>query len=315
MITVAGSIIADIFARTVHQLPEPGTVGIVDEIGFHLGGSVSNTGAVLARLDVPVSVVGRVGNDALGRLVRKEVSRWAAKTTLEADLELPTSSVVAHILPGGERSFLYALGACKAFTAAEIDLDLEVRDGSRLLHVGYALLLPALDGSPMAKLFSNAHERGLLVSLDVAYHPEARWDDLRELLPLVDIFCPNIQEASAMTGQSEPRRAAEALAALGVRKFVAVKSGDLGAYALPIGEQGQQLFPFAVKVVDSTGAGDAFIAGLLAAWYRGFDWHRSAVIANAVGALAVTRSGASEGIDTWEQATDLVRTAAVHTFL
>ena len=314
MITVAGSIIADIFTRTVHRLPKPGTVEIIDEIGFHLGGSVSNTGAVLARLEVPVSVVGRIGNDALGRLVREEVSRWATKITLEADPQLPTPSVVAHILPDGERSFLYALGACQAFAAADIDLEKEVRNGSRLLHVGYALLLPALDGLPMAELFRDAHQRGLLVSLDVAYHPEARWDDLRKLLPLVDIFCPNIQEAFAITGESEPRQAAEALVALGVRKFVAVKSGDFGAYALPVGEQGRQLPPFSVEVVDSTGAGDAFIAGLLAAWYRGYDWHTGAVVANAVGALAVTRPGASEGIDTWEQAMRLARTADVHPF-
>ena len=91
-------------------------------------------------------------------------------------------------MPDGERSFLYALGACQAFAAADIDLEKEVRNGSRLLHVGYALLLPALDGLPMVELFGDAHQRGLLVSLDVAYHPEARWDDLRKLLPLVDIF-------------------------------------------------------------------------------------------------------------------------------
>lgn len=54
----------------------------------------------------------------------------------------------------------------------------------------------------------------------------------------------------------------------------------------------------------------------LDSWYRGFDWHLSVVIANVVSALVVIRSGVSEGegIDTWEQATDLVRAAAVHMF-
>jgi sugar/nucleoside kinase (ribokinase family) len=72
----------------------------------------------------------------------------------------------------------------------------------------HALLLPQLDGAPMLQVFQQAQELGFLVSLDVAYYPGPDWRTLRELLPFLDVFCPNIREAEAITGQSQPEAAA-----------------------------------------------------------------------------------------------------------
>ena len=106
MITVAGSIIADFFVRTLRDEPLRGSLTMVDELGFHLGGAAANTGAVLARLGVPVSVVGRIGDDPLGVLVRQQLELWAADVILTVDKEKPTTSVVGHVFENGERSFL-----------------------------------------------------------------------------------------------------------------------------------------------------------------------------------------------------------------
>ena len=123
------------------------------------------------------------------------------------------------------------------------------------------------------------------------------WKKLRELLPFVDVFCPNSQEAEAITGESRPEAAAEVLLENGVRQFVAIKNGERGAYARPAKGEGIFYPAHDIEVVDSTGAGDAYIAGVLAAWHRGLDWYEAARIADAAGALAVTKQGAAEGVN------------------
>lgn len=308
MITVAGSCIADFFVRTVRRAPHAESLELVEHVGFHTGGSVSNTGGVLARLGVPVSVVTRLGDDPIGDLMATQLSRWATRQTLVRDPVRPTSASVAHVFANGDRGFLVAAGACDGLEAADLDLAAEARAGSRAFHLGYALLLPGLDGLPMARLFQRAGELGLLTSLDMAYFPGPDWSRVRPLLPFVDVFCPNRREATAVTGETDPEASAAALLAAGVRQFVAIKDGENGAFLRPAsgnGETGRWVAPHRVPAVDGTGAGDAFVAGLLAAWHRGLDWFSAGRIANAAGALATTRHGAAEGVDSWEQTVDL----------
>jgi sugar/nucleoside kinase (ribokinase family) len=302
MITVAGTVIGDIFVRKLDREPARGSLTVVDQVGFHLGGAAPNTGAVLSRLGVPVSVVGRIGSDPFGQLVRQEIEKWASNVTLAVDEVLQTTAVVGHIFADGERSFLYAGGASAAFCAADLDLKQECSRGSRALHVGYALLLPGLDGEPMRALFEEAQSLQLLVSLDVAYYPGPDWKKLVQLMPHVDVFCPNGREAEAITGEKNPEAAAARLLKDGVRQFVAVKLGEQGAYIRPADGPGEYIQAYHVRTIDSTGAGDAFIAGVLAAWHRKLDWRQAARIANAAGALATTKQGATEGLETWDQA-------------
>jgi len=302
MITVAGSVIADIFVRTLEREPVRGSLTLVDQVGFHLGGAAPNTGAVLSRLGVPVSVVGRIGSDPFGNLVRQEIEKWASSVTLAVDKVLQTTSCVGHVFADGERSFLYAGGAAAAFCTADLDLKRECSRGSRALHLGYAMLLPELDGEPMRALFEEAQALQMLVSLDVAYYPGPDWTKLAQLMPYVDVFCPNGREAEAITGEKDPATAATHLLKDGVRRFVAIKLGERGAYIQPAAGPGEYVQSHSVRTIDSTGAGDAFIAGVLAAWHRKLDWRDAGRIANAAGALATTKQGATEGIETWEQA-------------
>ena len=307
MIVVAGTIIADVFVRTLAGTVAPGTLTIVDEVGFHLGGAAPNTGAVLGRLDVPVSIVGRIGSDAFGSLVHQQIAAFATRQSLALAARQPTTSVVGQIFKNGERSFLYAAGASAEFCATDIDLEQEKALGARALHLGYALLLPALDGEPMLTLLRQANQLGLLVSLDVAYFPGPNWASIKPLLACVDVFCPNRNEAAAITGTNDPVEAADRLLTFGVRKFVAVKNGERGAYVRQAGQPGIFLDPYRVPVIDTTGAGDAFLAGLLAGWYHGLSWEEAGRVANATAALATTRQGATEGVDSWDQVMTLVK--------
>jgi sugar/nucleoside kinase (ribokinase family) len=225
MITVAGTVIADFFARILEDEPSRGSLMLIEEIGFHLGGATPNTRAVLARLGVPISVVRRIGNDPFWSLVRQQLEKWAHTVTLAIDLQRQTTSVLGHTFADGERSFLYSAGASAAFCA----LDLDLRHEQARIE-GLALGLRSL----AAATGRSAHAAGLLTGagarilglLDVGYYPGLDWRTLRDLLPFVDIFRPNTRGAEAITGESQPEVAAGTPLEHGVRQFVAIKGGE-----------------------------------------------------------------------------------------
>jgi sugar/nucleoside kinase (ribokinase family) len=137
--------------------------------------------------------------------------------------------------------------------------------------------------------------------LDVTYFPDNRWPDLMSLMPDLDMFCPSLTEASAITGRTSASGAAAALAEAGVQKFVAVTDGANGALVHIVGEGQEHIPALPVKVVDTTGAGDAFIAGVLAAWYRGYSWWVAAHMGALVASIAVTGSTRFENLRTFEE--------------
>jgi sugar/nucleoside kinase (ribokinase family) len=120
-------------------------------------------------------------------------------------------------------------------------------------------------------------------------------------MPEIDVFCPSLLEACAITGKSNAAEAAAALVAAGVRKFVAVTEGARGALIDIVGE-GQEFIPARrVKAIDSTGAGDAFIAGVLAAWYRDLPWWTAAKMGAYIASIAVTGSTRYENLRNFKE--------------
>lgn len=300
MIVVAGMISADILVEPVSEFPRRGTLEQVDRVDVKLGGCVGNTGAALAKLEVPVTAVSRLGTDAWTDIIRREVDRWAARYHLPAAAGERSPATIVFLHPDGTRSFLHAPGALRRFGSEDLPRQELLGPDVRAIHLGYALLMPMFDGEPMERTLREACEAGKLTSLDVAWYPGADWDRIACLLPYVDLFCPNYDEARAITGASDVAIMTDRLFAMGVRQVVAIKQGEHGAYvrtrdAVPI-----MIGPcHAGPVVDTTGAGDAFIAGMLAGWYRGLDWMVAARAATVAGGLSVLGSGAGAGLSDW----------------
>ena len=301
MITVAGTVVVDVPAHPVAEMPERGRLAAVDRIDVYVGGAVANTGMALARLGVPVGVVGCVGKDPLGRIVVEELSSWAQNLWIQEDENRSTSATLVLVHPDGERTFISTVGANAGLGEEHLPWEALVEAGTRAIHVGYALLLPGLDGAPMVRALQKARALGLLVSLDVTWLPAASWEDVFALLPHVDVFCPNLKEAEAITGTADAVKAANTLLSAGVGEVVAIKLGEEGCYVRPADGSGEHLPSRNVSAVDTTGAGDAFVAGMLAAWYKGHDWVTAGRVANAAGATATTELGAAEGVRDWEE--------------
>lgn len=297
-----GILVADAIARPVDRLPERGTLGLVDQVALRGGGCALNTATGLTRLGLQAAVVGKVGADALGDfLVGLLRERGIDASAVLRDPAAPTSATVALVDSRGERTFLHAPGANGTLHAGE--LDRHAVFAGRALHIAGALVLDALDGEPAAALLAEARARGLLTSLDTVFDPTGRWERVRPSLPHVDLFTPGLAEARALTGEETAEGAAARLREWGVRE-VAVTVGADGCYAASDDFAG--LVPAAsVHTVDGTGSGDAFAAGLLYAKLEGWPFERSVRFANAVGALATTAVGASEGLPTAAEAAAL----------
>lgn len=296
MISVAGTLVADLIIRPIRVWPGKSQNGNVDHIEVVSGGAVANTGMALARLGVPVSALAAVGGDNIGKVVKDSVHEWAARDAVSVMPSSRTTASVVAVSEDGDRCFLSAAGACDQFRLTPEQVENEIALGSRALHVGYAMILPSLDGEPLVKVMHRASQLGALTSLDVTYFDGRPWADLLKLMPEIDLFCPSLLEACAITGKSDASDAATALVEAGVRKFVAVTDGPRGALIHVVGE-GREFIPaYPVKVIDTTGAGDAFIAGVLAAWYRGVNWWTAAQTGALVASIAVTGSTRYENL-------------------
>src|SRR6476661_4699977 len=149
MISVAGTLVADLIIRPIRAWPGKSQNAIVDHIEILPGGAVANTGMALSRLGVPVSVYAAIGEDNIGRIVKDSVSRWATRDRLTVIPSGRTTASVVGVSQDGDRSFLSAAGACDEFELTFEQVESEIAMGSRALHVGYAMLMPRLDGQPL----------------------------------------------------------------------------------------------------------------------------------------------------------------------
>ncbi|WP_309570273.1 carbohydrate kinase family protein [Deinococcus sp.] len=308
----AGIVIADCVARPVRRPPEPGQLELVDEIGLYLGGSAVNTGSALTRLGVDVALVGRVGRDGFGDFLAAGARALGLDTRFLARTEAATSATLVHVEPGGERSFLHAVGANAHLRAADMPLEALAAEGARALHVAGFYVLPGLEPE-VPDLFARASGLGLLTSLDTVWDATDHWERIHAALDVTDVFCPGLGEAQRITGCMEPFDALDGLLALGVRRAAAVKMGPDGV--LLGSPDGVRLHVKAASVnaVDGTGAGDAFIGGFLASLLRGESLADAGRLGCAAGALCVSAMGATSGLGDLPTTRALADTLSVHT--
>ena len=290
-----GIIVADLVTKPVESLPEKGKLSLVKNIQLHTGGCATNTGFALAKLGLKVSILGKIGKDALGDFIFRQSQFIGTDTTgLIQDRKSNTSSTIVMVSKDGERSFLHSLGANAEFNLNDINFNLIKK--YKILHYAGGFLMPKLDGKPIASLLRKARSSGIVTSLDTAWDAKGSWMKLLEpTLAHLDIFLPSIEEARMITGKKTPESISSFLLKYGM-KIVGLKMGKKGCFLQKQGKPGIYLPAFSVKTLDTTGAGDAWVAGFLTGFIKGWDLKKIGRFANAVGALSTTSFGATEGI-------------------
>ena len=301
-----GILVADIVVPPIAKLPAAGELVSTDDFLVQPGGCAANTAIVLDRLGVSATVVGRVGDDLFGELVGEYLQARGVDTSHV--LRTPgygTSKTVVVPVAGDDRRFIHTFGANAALGAADIpDTALEEAEA---IYVGGYLVLPALRQSELADRFRLAREHGARIVLDVVVptgDERRTLDAVRGLLPLVDYFVPNEDEARALTGEAEPRLQAERIVAAGAPTVV-IKRGENGALV----RSGDEVFEVPappVEVLEPSGAGDAFAAGLVAGILEGWPLERSVRFASVMGASVCTALGCYAGAFTRDEADEFI---------
>lgn len=296
-----GILVADVFVPPLVRLPAAGELLATDDFLIQPGGCAANTAIALGRLGVPAAVCGCVGEDLLGDYVESDLRARGIDTSgIRRASGYPTSKTVIVPVVGEDRRFIHTFGANAALTARDIEPGaLEAAD---VVYVGGYLVLPSLREDELAARLSEARAHGARVVLDVAVPAgsELSLDAAGKLLPLADYFVPNADEARALTGESEPSGQAERLLERGAR-VVVVKLGERGAYVRSAHGAFEVPAP-PVEVVEPSGAGDAFAAGLVVGILEGWDLERTVRFASVLGGSACTALGCWGGVFTRPQA-------------
>ena len=291
-ITVVGSLNADLVVM-VRRFPGTGETVTGHDFSVYPGGKGANQAFAAGRLgggDVPVRMVGQVGQDAYGSWLKQSLGQVGVDVTrVRLDPEAPTGLAMITVDAAGQNQIVVVPGANGTFNPGALPASQQAIAGAAVLLLQLEIPLPTVQTA--ARI---GREGGAVVLLDPA--PARALPDA--LLRSIDYLTPNESELSVLTGgapQASLRRGeavtrARQLIARGLGQVV-VKMGRQGALLVTDGAEVLQP-AFAVEALDTTAAGDAFNAGFAFAVARGMDAIGALRFAAATAAVSVSRRGA-----------------------
>jgi sugar/nucleoside kinase (ribokinase family) len=249
-----------------------------------------------ARLGLRVAFVGVVGDDLFGGFMLEALQTRGVDTSHVIVDPGQKTGLTVILNRVDDRAMLTHLGAINALRADQIPD--ELLSQARHLHLASYFLQTRLQPD-VPDLFRRARTLGLSTSIDTNWDPDERWTGVHDLLPLVDVFLPNENEAMALTGAERVEAAAGRLAVQ--VKVVAVKMGAEGGLAIAGGER-YRAAALPVKVVDTVGAGDTFDAGFVYGYLQGWSLEKALKLAIACGSASVQQAGGLAGQPTLAEA-------------
>jgi len=291
---VFGNVTLDVICKTVDDVPRHESLSF-EQVAISPGGCGSNVAIGLSALGVSTALVASIGSDDSAMLVRRFWERFGLDQRFVRVVEgMPTGTSIGLVDSEAQPRFIHTPGANAYLTVDALDIPKLASEGARALHIAGFFVLPGILDGRLPETLSSSQQYGMLTSLDVVRSksmsdPNSLWPSL----PYLDIFLCNAYEAWRLTGEKEPEEAGRALRALGV-KSVIVKLG-IGGCWLEGEEFSGRIGGPRVDVVDTTGAGDAFAAGLIHALLRGLTLPEACYAANQAGAQMVGALGAIGG--------------------
>lgn len=299
----------DTIVTPVNETDWTSATTLVDVIEYRCGGNGASTARTLGILGIPVRLLSAVGSDDQAQFVLEVIRASGVDTSHVTHESGPTAATIALVNSRGDRKFFHRLGASSEAFAERVQLSAKLCDGMPHFHLAGIFALPRLRVQA-EDLLRRARDTGLTTSLDTNWDPQGKWmATLDPSLPHLDLLFMNEDEARMITGYSNAALIARDVLARGVRVCV-LKLGSRGC-AIYTADREILCPAFDVEVRDTTGAGDCFAGGFLAARQRGASLADAGQFANAVAALSVQKIGAVEGIlptaetEAWMRATPL----------
>lgn len=305
-VSVIGLYILDILGRPVTRIPEGGGVDFIEEIRLTVAGTAGGTIIDTAKLGLKSLAVGAVGDDEKADWVLMTMQKHDIDTSVMQRIKgVPTSATILNIRPNGERPALHVRGASDHFDVAPELYDTVF--AAPIVHLGGTGLLKKLDGPQSLTLLKEAKRRGCVVTFDLIAANAETAAIVKPLLPFIDYFMPSIEEAKDMSGQGSAADCAKFYLDYGAKCCVFTQGGDGAYYAHSDGSR--IISPaYDIKVVDTTGCGDAFDAGFIAALHHRMDVETSLRFAQATAALVATGLGSDAGIQSFEHTLHCMKT-------
>lgn len=300
-VACVGILVADVISKPVDVIPDRGKLGLIDKIELYTGGCAVSSAIDMAKIGLNVAIIGKIGNDGFGSFISGALKDENVDVTgLAIGEKSSTSASVVLSDPGGERTFLHCLGANAEFTDADVNFG--IIENSKIVFIAGTMLMPAFDGKPCSRVLKKAREMGKYTVLDTAWDSKGRWMKLLEpCMEYIDLFIPSYEEAVMLSGKEEPEEIADVFLSMGVKTAV-IKLGKDGCFIKAVNGE-KYLIPTYSDIlpVDTTGAGDSFVAGFLTGLTKGWNLYECGKFANAVGTHCVMSIGASTGIKTLEE--------------
>lgn len=285
----------DITVHPVSSLPDADTGDLVDSIVLSPAGTAGGTALVAQKLGMAAGIASAVGDDPQGKLVRSMfVAAGVDTRMLATQSDMPTSTTVLPVRPGGERPNWHMMGA--SVFAPVTDAMFAALPRTTAIHWG-AVGFPGV-ADRGADFLRQARALGAFTSCDLIAPSDAANADLDRLLPHIDLFMPSLAEVRALARTDDPVE--------GARYFMAKGAGGclvkLGAKGALLVQSDRQIHVPAYRIdpVDTTSCGDSLCAGFHAGRSRGLDGDaalRFAVATAAQVALGVGTLGRLEGYE------------------
>lgn len=289
-VVLLGDINLDAILQLMGDLPKPGGDGLASRLVTSIGGGICNTAITLRRFGVSAALIACIGQDIWAQAILPDLEAVGINLIgVQRDPQVTTGIAFIAITPDGERTMFSCRGANGLLRAETIPA--ELFDDAVLLQLSAYALLDAPQREALWRAVSLAEERSIPISLDLMSEPARHCaEEVRWLLPHLSLCVLGVEEANFAFGLSEPQAIVACLLERGVR-MAGLKLGREGCLVADQ-KYSVRLPAFPVRAVDSTGAGDAFCAGLIYGWLRGWDAFLCAGLAGALGALAATTWGA-----------------------
>jgi ribokinase len=292
-ICVIGNLNVDLIIRNVPHLPEWGQEVFGKSYVLASSGQVGYLAFALRGLEVPVAVVGNLGEDIYGGQVLHDLQACGVDTAgVDRTPGGQTGITVAIVRPDGERAFVSEPGCLADYSEKDALAHWDIASTAGIVCLVGTFMLSNLSFSACARLLAKAAGEGKVTMLDTGWDPQ-NWPaenqaGMREMLRHVSLYLPNLDEARAVTGQNTVEDAALALQQLGPQ-WVVIKCGAEGSYAR-CGSQTCHLPARPVAVYDAVGAGDVFNAGFLFGLRRNWPVHTCLAFGNSASSLYISRA-------------------------
>lgn len=301
----AGILVADTFCGPMQALPREGQLLTLDAMPVKAGGCAANVGIGLVKQGWSVDVAGCLGDDASANVLQSCLEEYGVNCEFVIyTKERPTSKTVILIVEGQDRRYIHVFGANEVFTCRHID-----RDWLRKLkafYLGGLFGMPGIDLEELGDILQICQDNKVVTFVDILA-PESLqgFDDIKGLLPFIDYFLPNDDEAAQLTGETDPVAQIRAFKEHGANTVV-ITCGKKGSVA----NQRNTLWTcgvYSIDSIDASGAGDAFTTGLMTAVLRGRDLPEVLAYASAIGTSATRAIGCTDGVFTSAEAEAFIR--------